>query len=126
MKPDGISIAIVDDDESIRVSLLRLCRVYGLTANAYASGPEFIASLDAGASPVDCLLVDAHMPKMTGAELIHLLNVRSVSIPTIILTADDEPAVRAQYSSKSVVAYLNKPLTAEKLLAAIKEAVQQR
>src|SRR5262249_55558666 len=75
LKPGGISIAIVEDDDSIRVSLSRLCNVWGFTARAYASGAEFIASVDVGTPPVDCLIMDAHMPAMTGAELIDLLTV---------------------------------------------------
>jgi CheY-like chemotaxis protein len=64
------------------------------------------------------------MPAMTGAELIDLLSLRSVSIPTVILTADDQPAVRAQYESRGIVAYLNKPLGLEELLAVIEKCVR--
>ena len=53
-----ISVAIVDDDAPVRLSLRRLCEVFGLTATAYASAREFLASLERGSSRADCLLLD--------------------------------------------------------------------
>ena len=124
--PAPISIAIIDDDASVRVSLKRLCTVFGLQATVYASGREFLSSIESGASRADCLLLDAHMPEMTGSELHRHLVAKGISIPTIIFTADDAPEVAAHYSAAGVVACLRKPLSSEDLLAAIERAVRGR
>jgi len=118
-----LSIAIVDDDAGVRVSVSRLCRAFGLHAVPYASGGEFLAALDAGTAPADCLLVDAHMPTMTGFELISQLLARDVRIPTIVFTADATPAVPAAYVAAGISNYLRKPLPAADLMAAIESAV---
>jgi FixJ family two-component response regulator len=123
-EPRRISVAIVDDDASVRVSLLRLCRVFDLDATAYASGREFLASLDEPASRADCLLLDAQMPEMTGSELQRHLVARGVRIPTIVFTADDAIDVPRDYAAGSVVACLRKPISSEDLLAAVARAVQ--
>jgi FixJ family two-component response regulator len=118
-----VSVAIVDDDASVRVSLKRLCEVFNYNATAYASGREFLESLDAGTSRADCLLLDAHMPEMTGFELQRRLVAKGVQIPTIVFTADDAPEVLAHYATSGIVAILRKPLASEALFAAIARAV---
>lgn len=119
------SIAIVDDEESIRVSLRRLCAAVGLDAAIYESGQEFIAALDAGGTAPDCLLLDAHMPRMTGLEVHQQLVRRSVSFPTVIYTADDAPEAQARYRAAGVAEYLLKPIGADELLAALERVIAQ-
>jgi FixJ family two-component response regulator len=119
-----ISVAIVDDDASVRVSLRRLCEVYGLTATSYASGREYLAALDEGASRADCLLLDAHMPEMTGLELQRRLVARGVRTPTLVFTADEETGVSPHYAAAGIVGYLRKPLSGDDLLDAIERAVR--
>ena len=119
-----ISIGIIDDDASVRVSLQRLCEVYDFKATGYASGLDFLASLDDTRPQHDCLLLDAHMPGMTGSELHRTLITLGVRIPTIVITADDAPDVSAHYGPAGIVAYLRKPLACEDLMPAIEQAVR--
>ncbi|HEY1307332.1 MAG TPA: response regulator [Vicinamibacterales bacterium] len=123
---DQTSIAIVDDDASVRVSLKRLCTVFGLHATTYGSGREFLSALEDGAPRADCLLLDAHMPEMTGSELQRHLVAKGIHIPTIVFTADDTPELLAHYTATGVVAFLRKPLSSEDLLAAIERAVRRK
>ena len=62
-------IVIVDDEESVRTGLRRLCVSLGLRASVYASGSEFLQSLAAGVAPPECVLLDAHMPHMSGLDV---------------------------------------------------------
>jgi FixJ family two-component response regulator len=114
-----LSIAIVDDDASVRVGLQRLCEVFGLCASTYASGPAFLDDLRARRLRVECLLLDAHMPEMAGLELHHHLVASGMEIPTIILTADDALGMEARGDSAGTLLYLRKPVTSEDLLGAI-------
>lgn len=118
-----IAIAIVDDEESLRVSLRRLCCAFGLEAYAFASGPEFIAWLDEGHPRPDCLLLDAHMPDMTGLEVQQHLVARGETFPTVVYTGDDAPEAHARFMAAGAVAFLRKPAGADELLAAIERAV---
>jgi FixJ family two-component response regulator len=117
-----IDIAIVDDDDSVRVSLRRLCMVLGLNTTTYASGEAFLRSIDGGQLP-DCLLLDAHMPQMTGLEVQQHLVRTGVRLPTIIYTADDAPEVLARYVEAGVAGYLEKPIDGDRLLATINQAI---
>jgi FixJ family two-component response regulator len=113
------TVAIVDDDDSVRSSLHRLCRAFGLESVTYSSGREFLAALNAGAPPADCLVLDAHMPEMSGPELLQFLHARGLHIPTIVFTADDAPETLVQHVTASAMTYLRKPASADHLLSAI-------
>jgi FixJ family two-component response regulator len=118
-----IAVAIVDDEQSVRVSLRRLCEALGLDATAYASGRDFIDALDAGVTRADCLLLDAHMPQMTGLELQRHLVDSGKRLPTVVYTADDAPEARARYTAAGVEEYLRKPIGGDELLSAITRAM---
>jgi len=118
-----ISIAIVDDEESVRTGLRRLCTALGLRPVAYGSGGELIDALEAGIAPPDCLLLDAQMPHMNGLEVHrHLLDL-GLRVPTIIYTGDDAPEVKARYLEAGVAAYLRKPIAGDALVAAVEQVV---
>jgi FixJ family two-component response regulator len=118
-----ISIAIVDDEESVRTSLRRLCLALGLQATAFASGPEFIEFLDAGSPSPDCVLLDAHMPDMTGLEVQQALSARRKRFPVLVYTADDAAEAQARHMAAGAADYLRKPLGSDELFAAVARAV---
>jgi FixJ family two-component response regulator len=117
------SIAIVDDEDSVRTGLRRLCAALGFRTTVYASGSEFVDALHAGATRPDCLLLDAHMPYMSGLEVQRQLVDLGVRIPTIVYTADDAPELKARYVAVGVAAYLSKPIAGDDLIAAIEEVM---
>ena len=116
-------IAIVDDEESVRTGLRRLCVSLGLRASVFGSGSEFLQSLAAGAATPDCVLLDAHMPHMTGLEVQQRLVGVGLKLPTIVYTADDAPEAEARYVAAGVIAYLRKPIAGDELLAAIEQVM---
>ena len=117
-----IVIAIVDDEDSVRTGLRRLCEALGLRATAYASGSEFIEALHAGATRPECLLLDAHMPHMSGLEVQRQLVDLGLRIATIVYTADDAPELKARYVAAGVATYLRKPIAGDDLIAAVEQA----
>ena len=125
MKPQPISIVIIDDEESVRTGLRRLCVSLGLQATVYASGREFVDALADGAARPDCVLLDAHMPHMTGLDVQrHLVDSR-LRIPTIVYTADDAPEAKARYIAAGVAAYLRKPIAGDDLLTTIERVMNR-
>jgi FixJ family two-component response regulator len=118
------SIAIVDDDPSVLKALARLLGARSFTSMTYQSGPQFLASLPQ-ALP-DCLIADLQMPEMTGLELQQDLIRRGIRIPTIIITAHDEPGMRDRCKSLGAIAYLSKPVQDVSLFAAIDAAARSR
>ena len=121
--PARTVIAIIDDEASVRLSLSRLCSALGYAPVAFASGREFLESLGGEGRGPDCLLVDAHMPDMTGLELHHELGRGARRFPIIVMTADDTVEVRQRYVDAGVSDYLSKPVDSANLIAAIQRAL---
>jgi FixJ family two-component response regulator len=116
-------IAIVDDEEPVRKALKRLLRASGLEAESYASGKDF---LDANAQRrPDCVVLDLHMPGMSGLEVLRELRAQHSALPAVMITAYDEPATREQCLAAGAAAYLRKPLDERLLLNAISATVKR-
>ncbi len=124
MTRGAISIGIVDDDASVRRSLFRLLRASGHLPSTYASGPAFLGSLDAGAP--DCLVTDLHLPGLSGLDLHRTLLALGYRIPTILITGFDEAGNAEKCAKAGIAAYLVKPVSLERLLAAIAEILADR
>jgi FixJ family two-component response regulator len=119
-----IAISIVDDDESVREGLVNLMQSHGYIAEAFESGAGFLAS--DRRHHTDCLIADMHMPRMTGLELVERLAKPGPPIPTIMITARRDEAVRARALEAGVLCYLPKPFAEEDLLRCISAALDQK
>ena len=117
-------VAVVDDDESVRKALRRLLVASNLSVETFGSGDEFLASLCAH-SP-DCLILDLHMPGLTGLELQMQIARLGLRIPIVIITAYDESDTQAKCLLAGAAAYLQKPLDGQVLLDAVANAVGDR
>jgi FixJ family two-component response regulator len=115
------SIAIVDDEEHVRVALRRLCSAYGMNARTYASAGQLLDSLD-GELP-HCLILDVQMPGLGGLDAQAAIRTRGIHIPAIVITGRDDHEMRARSVALGVHAYLCKPIDAEILVGAINEAI---
>jgi FixJ family two-component response regulator len=115
-------VAIVDDDESMRVATKHLLESAGMDAQAFASAEDF---LDSGLLPsVSCAVADMRMPGMSGLALHEHLVASGRPVPTVLMTAYPSEPVRARALQAGVVAYLWKPLAGDELLDCISAAVQ--
>ncbi|MCA0200280.1 MAG: response regulator [Proteobacteria bacterium] len=111
------SIFVVDDDEPVRDSTTALLESHGLPVNAFASATAFLDAeiIQHG----DCLILDNHMPGMTGVELVETLRARGIRVPVIMFTGRADAALKQRAMSAGVLIVLDKPVTEEHLLQAI-------
>jgi FixJ family two-component response regulator len=114
-------VAIVDDEDAVRRALERLLRSAGLVPRAYASGREFLQSLDEG-SP-DCVVLDLHMPNITGFDVQDRMSRSGRRVPIIVITGHDTAESRERVRALGAAAYLRKPVGATLLLEAIENAL---
>jgi FixJ family two-component response regulator len=118
----GTRIAVIDDDESVRKALARLLSASCYDIRTYGSAREFIKS-DMSELP-GCLLLDLYMPEISGLDLQNQLRKAGITIPTIVITAHDEPGLRERCQSAGVAAFLTKPLNQDALISAINNAME--
>jgi FixJ family two-component response regulator len=117
-------IAIVDDEEAVRKALMRLMRSAGLEAVMFSSGAEFLESLVTRRP--DCVVLDLHMPGMSGFEVQARLAESGDALPVIIITAHDSTEARERALAAHARAYFRKPLDDRALLDAIAAAVSPK
>ena len=113
-------IGIVDDDASVLRALRRLLGGAGFTVKAFESAEEFLGLQHP--ESIQCLLLDVHMPGLSGFGLQERLTVSQISIPIIFITANDDAPTRER-AQRGGVAYLPKPFDAHSLFAAIRKAL---
>jgi len=124
MSPPVRLIAIVDDEEPIRKALCRLLRASGLNAEAFSSGQTFLDSVVA--RQPDCVILDLHMPGLSGLQVLQQLQSSRFTFPAIIITGHDEPQTHERCLSAGASAFLRKPLDDTTLLDTIDRAVTGR
>jgi FixJ family two-component response regulator len=117
------AVYIVDDDDSIRRALKRLLRSVGYHALTFESAEEFLVfSSEPGKG---CLVLDIHLPKMTGLDLQQKLIARGMKYSVIIMTAYDNPLWQERARKAGAVTYLRKPFGEQALLDAIRLSTER-
>ena len=115
-------IAIIDKDAGVRRALVRLLRAHGFSAQGFASAEAFF--LRGRMDEPACLLLDMELDGMSGMALLHRLEADGSSMPVVVLTAVDDEITRRSASAAGCASYLPKPACAERLLAAIEQAMR--
>jgi FixJ family two-component response regulator len=115
-------VAIVDDDDSMRIALHGLMRAVGLPAQAFASAEKFLES--GQQHQAACLIADIRMPGISGLELQAKLNAERCKIPTIFITAHGDSGMRMQALRAGAVEFLAKPFDDEVLLDSVRAALE--
>jgi FixJ family two-component response regulator len=115
-------ISIVDDDEGSREALAVLTRSLGFVPKTFSSAAEFLGSPHLPKTA--CLIADVNMPGMTGVQLHRRLMRLGHAIPTILITAYPDDAVRTRAISDGAIAYLSKPCSDATLLGIVLSALK--
>jgi FixJ family two-component response regulator len=119
--PDGVLIAVVDDDRSIRNATQDLLNAAGFTTFTFENAKSFLAS--SVRKEVACLIADMRMPGMTGLELSEHLAASNTSIPTIIISAHPEELTRVRARTADFRCFLTKPFSPDELLECVRKAL---
>ena len=102
-----MSVAIIDDDESVCRSLVRLVQWTGLRPSAFYSAEGFLASPQRGG--FGCLVLDVHLDGgRSGLELRRRLLDNGELTPVIFLTAHDDPVTRSEATRMGCAAFIRK------------------
>jgi FixJ family two-component response regulator len=120
---DDAIVFVVDDDASMRRSTERLVRPLGFGIQTFASAQEFLDS--ARMERPACLVLDIHMPGLSGLDLQRELARRGVEIPIIFLTGHGDIPSTVRAMKAGAVEFLTKPVKPRDLVAAIRSAIER-
>lgn len=118
-----IHAAIIDDDAAVRDSLQLLLEVAGYEAIAYDSARSFLA--DSTPKP-RCLIVDEHMPQMTGLELVARLRREGTLTPVLLITGRLSSEVLSTAEELHVEDVLGKPFEQGDILRFVARFIKPR
>ncbi len=114
-------VAVVDDDEAARTSMVRLLDVSGYAAEAFEHGQALLDDLHP--ARFSCLLLDLQMPALSGLDVQRLLKGRGLPLPIIFVTAFGTVPSTVRAMQDGALDFLEKPADPSALLAAVARAV---
>jgi EAL domain-containing protein (putative c-di-GMP-specific phosphodiesterase class I) len=112
---------VVDDDIQLLRIYTRILSAARYDVTATQSAREVLELIKHG--EYDVVISDISMPEMSGLELLREIRNRHTDIPVIIMTAQADVATASNAVELGALRYLAKPVPAEKLCAAVNDAV---
>jgi two-component system response regulator HydG len=118
---DPSAVCLLDDHPSVLKGLVRLLSSAGLKAEPFSDPNKFLDYERIHQSPI--AVIDIWMPIMNGLEVQSQLRDISPSTRVIMLTANDDPSLRATALNAGASAFLTKPFNDEEFLAIVRHAL---
>lgn len=120
MRPERLTVYVIDDDASVRDSLALMLGLDGYRTSVFADAEAFLAAWREDWA--GCVIADVRLPGRSGVELQDSLRSRGIALPFVIITAHgDVASARAAFRSQAVD-FLEKPFEKAQLRAAIETA----
>ncbi len=119
----GARVFVVDDSEDVLFTLRRALVRNGYEVITFSSAVEFLR--EAHPEPPCCVLLDVHMPDMSGLDVQQRLLQASQAAPIVFMTGFRDVPVTVQALKNGAVDFLLKPFSDATLLEAVEQAVKQ-
>ncbi len=120
-------VLVADDDQINRKVMSMQLEVAGHNARLVADGEQALDAL--GEADYDVVILDSHMPVMSGLEatrLIRVMQAGRASVPIIMFSADATPEAIQEATDAGVDVFLPKPVEASRLYATIEQLAERR
>lgn len=121
------NILVADDDQINRTVIAKQLELAGHRVKLVADGEQVLDAL--GTADYDLVILDSHMPVMTGLEatrLIRVMQAGRAGVPLIMFSADATPEIIEEATDAGINLFLPKPVEASRLYAAIEKLVDKR
>ncbi len=116
-------VLVVDDDAGMRDSLTVAIEDRGWEAEAVSSGEAALARLLA--RPVDVVVLDDRMPRLSGREVLREMRARGLGTAVLFLTAYADEALLRDLVEARVDAFSDKPFRIEDLLGKLERLLDR-
>ena len=117
-------VALVEDDEDLRVATEQLLSLNGFTVRSFTRAPAALEAI--GADFPGIVVTDVRMPSMSGIELFRALRERDPDLPVVLMTGHGDIPMAVGALKAGAWDFLTKPFDGEILLAAAARACSAR
>ena len=124
MAEEALAITIVDDDPAVRDSLQTIFEVEGFEVRAFADGDRFLA--EAPRIRTDCLILDVHMPRRSGLEILEALGGFNYPAPIFIISGQGDIPMAVSAIKAGAHDFFEKPFDGDAVIERVREAVAAR
>ena len=118
------TVSVVDDDPSARSVLNRLFRSVGYVVRVFPDSESFQEADIVGET--DCLILDVHLPGMSGLQLQQELVSSNKCCPIVFISAFSDEQARTQALENGAIEFLGKPIDFELLLTTINQILAKK
>ena len=117
------SILITDDDHGFRETVRGMLEPRGFRTVTASCGEEALKIVSV--EPVHLLLLDMHMPRLTGIETVHRIRQLNARLPCVLLSAALDEMIIRQARLADVFAILAKPVSCQDITNTVDEALRR-
>ena len=131
--PD-ITVAVVDDDEAVRLYLSDLLEKKGINVKCFETPDELMSLVNrraravggTGQPPFDLLFSDVKLPQLNGIDLAQKVYRAFPEVPIVFITAYAELSQAVQAVREGAYDYIEKPFTKERIETVLRNALNVR
>ncbi len=120
------TILLVEDDEQVRAVACSILRRHGYRVIEAANGGEALLACEQHTATIHLLLSDVILPKISGRQIAERLSPLRPEMKVLFMSGYTDDAIMQHGVLESDVAYLQKPLTPEKLTRAVREVLSRK
>jgi DNA-binding response OmpR family regulator len=117
------TVLLVEDDEPTRDAMMAILVREGYLVLTAESGRDALSLLKAPLSPIDVVLLDVHLPDISGIDLCARIRALQPGLPIVVCSGEAEPGEVAKLLELGVHRYFQKPMSLDELLATVEAAL---
>jgi CheY-like chemotaxis protein len=122
--PAAGTILVVEDEEGVRQSLLRILAAEGYTVLSAPNGKDGLATFVAHAGDVDLLITDIVMPGMGGRDLARKCSELQKGVRVLYVSGYTKDSLLSQQTFDDGIEFLEKPFTRDSVLKTVRQALR--
>jgi PAS domain S-box-containing protein len=119
----GETVLVVEDEDSVRRVTRRILINGGYKVLTAAGGREALGICERTDQPIDLLLADVIMPEILGSELVTLAKELRPGLAVLFMSGYTDQLIGNSTNGAAEVPVVEKPFTAETLLARVDEVI---